>query len=64
MTLGSAPPQTSPVRLWWPNGHGARPGYHLTVAGFQGGSLVLKTETKVRGTDVAGRFGSALLVDQ
>ncbi|XP_029683951.1 beta-mannosidase [Takifugu rubripes] len=39
--------KTSPVRLWWPNGHGAQPGYRLTVTGFQGGSLMLKTETKV-----------------
>lgn len=50
VTLGSVLHQTSWVRLWWPNGHGAQPGYHLTVTGFQGGSLMLKTETKVRET--------------
>lgn len=42
--------QTSPVRLWWPSGHGDQPGYHLSVAGFQDGLLIFKTETKVRET--------------
>lgn len=66
VTLGSVLHQTSSVRLWWPNGHGAQPGYHLAVAGLQGRSLMLKTETKVRETasrtssdlcpNVAGRF--------
>lgn len=37
----------SSVRLWWPNGHGDQPSYHLTLSGFQDGVLVLKTESKV-----------------
>lgn len=42
--------QSSSVRLWWPNGHGHQPSYHLTVTGFHDGFLVLKTESKVRET--------------
>lgn len=74
VTLGSVLHQTSSVRLWWPNGHGAQPGYCLTVTGFQGGSLTLKTETKVRETALQKMVtfilmllvgsGAALLVDQ
>ncbi|XP_070698730.1 beta-mannosidase [Pempheris klunzingeri] len=35
------------VKLWWPNGHGDQPFYHLIVKGFQDGFLVLDTESKV-----------------
>ncbi|XP_038584899.1 beta-mannosidase [Micropterus salmoides] len=35
------------VKLWWPNGHGDQPFYHLTVRGFQNGFLILNTESKV-----------------
>lgn len=38
---------SSQVKLWWPNGHGDRPFYHLTVRGFQDGLLNLNTESKV-----------------
>uniref|UniRef100_A0A8C2ZS38 Beta-mannosidase n=3 Tax=Cyclopterus lumpus TaxID=8103 RepID=A0A8C2ZS38_CYCLU len=38
---------SSQVKLWWPNGHGDQPCYRLTVRGFQGGFLVLNTESKV-----------------
>ena len=42
--------QSSPVRLWWPNGYGDQPSYHLNVTGFLDGFLVLKRESKVRET--------------
>nr|XP_046269073.1 beta-mannosidase isoform X2 [Scatophagus argus] len=35
------------VKLWWPNGHGDQPFYHLTVRGFQDGFLILNAESKV-----------------
>ncbi|KAF1374461.1 hypothetical protein PFLUV_G00229340 [Perca fluviatilis] len=38
---------SSQVKLWWPNGHGDQPFYHLTVGGFQNGVLILKAESKV-----------------
>ncbi|KAK9534254.1 hypothetical protein VZT92_009310 [Zoarces viviparus] len=38
---------SSQVKLWWPNGHGDQPSYHLTVRGFQGRDLILNTESKV-----------------
>ncbi len=40
--------QSSKVKLWWPNGHGERPFYHVAVRGFQDGFLILDTESKVR----------------
>ncbi|XP_037603311.1 beta-mannosidase isoform X1 [Sebastes umbrosus] len=38
---------SSQVKLWWPNGHGDRPVYHLAVKGFQDELLILNTESKV-----------------
>ncbi|KAM8916123.1 beta-mannosidase isoform 2-T2 [Spinachia spinachia] len=38
---------SSHVKLWWPNGHGERPSYRLTVRGFQGRFLILEAESKV-----------------
>ncbi|KAK2826701.1 hypothetical protein Q5P01_020915 [Channa striata] len=35
------------VKLWWPNGHGDQPFYHMTVKGFQDGLSILTTESKV-----------------
>uniref|UniRef100_A0A8C4NSL6 Beta-mannosidase n=1 Tax=Dicentrarchus labrax TaxID=13489 RepID=A0A8C4NSL6_DICLA len=39
--------QSSQVKLWWPNGHGDQPVYHLAVGGFQDGFLILNTKSKV-----------------
>ncbi|KAL6106020.1 manba [Pungitius sinensis] len=38
---------SSPVKLWWPNGHGGRRSYRLRVRGFQGRALILEAESKV-----------------
>ncbi|XP_067335844.1 beta-mannosidase isoform X1 [Channa argus] len=35
------------VKLWWPNGHGDQPFYHMTVKGFEDGLSILTTESKV-----------------
>lgn len=40
--------QSSQVKLWWPNGHGDQPFYHLTIRGLQDGLLILNSESKVR----------------
>ncbi|XP_032366946.1 beta-mannosidase [Etheostoma spectabile] len=38
---------SSQVKLWWPNGHGDQPVYHLTVRVLQKGFLILKAESKI-----------------
>lgn len=38
---------SSPVKQWWPRGHGDQPSYRLSIRGFQDGFLILNEETKV-----------------
>ncbi|XP_074547334.1 beta-mannosidase [Halichoeres trimaculatus] len=39
--------RSSDVKLWWPNGHGDRPSYRLSIRGFQDGFMILNEEQKV-----------------